>query len=173
MNGDNEDLSVAVSRTPEVPAGDQKRRRPNTDSALLIKEIRLQSVDSPANPAPADIQRPIPGPVNTPGLGLNRPALHESPETGIHGIIPVVAHAEIAVRRHSDRSENIPHRNHVVGFINTDVVFFDRFSIPVQLLVTHLNDVTRNADDTFDEGDAGIPRILKNDDIAPLRSCPL
>src|ERR1700726_2352050 len=102
-----------------------------------------------------------------------------SPEAGVPGVVAVVAHAEVAVRRHREGAEVVPHRQ-LSEIVGRDVVGGPRLgavngvggvvhqlAVDVQPLVDDADDGAGDADAAFHHVAAGVLLGAEDDDVAP------
>ena len=116
-------------------------------------------------------------PVDHQRLALDVLARQEAPVAAVLRVVAVVAHHEVLVRRHRDRSVSLAHveRGHFVELRvgrrrlqEMHVRLVERLAVDVDLLLAHFDRLARQPDDALDEVALRLLGILEDDDVAAL-----
>jgi hypothetical protein len=156
-----------------VSPKESSRFVPSVSPFVLSPLISSLSVDCLSNSVPPDVlEKSTPGPVDDEGLSFYLVDGHESPETTIVALVPVVPHNKKGPLWHSDGPKIGPTpyvstRIAVIGIIAASIAI--EFVVDENLLPFDENGVAFHADDPFNEIFALVNGIDKDDNIFLLR----
>ena len=125
--------------------------------------------DQLADAVQADVGQAVGGPVDAPCKPANVLAVEEAPETGVRGVVAVVAKGEELVLGHGDGSPVVAARDHDQGLRMLGIGLLHGHTVAVENLVAHFERIAGHPRDALDVVETPVLGITEDDDVPHLR----